>query len=87
MDSNVEGEVTALITAFDGLIPPEQLQDMKDLTSAGEQGIAYENLYTQLFEFDIELSEVQLSSIRKVGLAMGIKPKYWERLNTTDFQR
>jgi hypothetical protein len=82
MDINIETEVIALIAAFDGLIPPNQLQDMRDLNAAGEPGVAFENLCSQLFEFDVEVNAAQYSQIRKVGLAMGIKTKYWERLCT-----
>jgi hypothetical protein len=53
---------------------------MKELNAAGEPGVAYENLCVQLFEFDVQVNESQFYQIRKLGLAMRIQPKYWERL-------
>ncbi len=80
MDIKVEEELSDLINNFDQLIPSEQLQEMKDLNSSGEPGIAYENLCTQIFEFDIKVSETRFSQIRQIGLAIGLAPKYWERI-------
>jgi hypothetical protein len=80
MNRNLEAELKEIISIFDGHLPPDQLLEMKELNAAGEPGVAYENLCVQLFEFDVQVNESQFYQIRKLGLAMRIQPKYWERL-------
>ena len=65
------------IGEFSGQLPPEQLDGMRELAKAGEPGIALENLLAQIAEYQVAVNVGTLKTLRKLGLAMGIDPKYW----------
>jgi hypothetical protein len=79
---NVEKSLLDVIGSFVGQLPAEQLTDMADLVRAGERGIAFENLCTQLYEYDVLVSSEAMSTFRAIGLAMGVDSKYCDRLET-----
>jgi hypothetical protein len=79
---SIEKTLVKLIDSFEGQLPREQLGEMRNLTTAGEPGVAFENLCVQLFEYDIHVAPEVLNELRTVGLAMTIKATYWERLYT-----
>jgi hypothetical protein len=68
------------IGEFSGQLPPEQLDGMRELAKAGEPGIALENLLAQIAEYQVAVNVGTLETLRKLGLAMGIDPKYWNRI-------
>ncbi len=53
------------------------------LISAGEPGIALENLCTQLSEYDIPVSSGIVRALADIGTEMGISSGYWERLDVS----
>ena len=65
------------IGEFSGQLPPEQLDGMRELAKAGEPGIALENFLAQIAEYQVAVNVGTLETLRKLGLAMGIDPKYW----------
>jgi hypothetical protein len=68
------------IGEFSGQLPPEQLDGMRELAKAGEPGIALENLLAQIAEYQVAVNVGTLETLRKLGLAMGIDPKYWNTI-------
>jgi len=76
----IENTLLAIIDCFEGQVPTERLQDMRELTTAGEPGIALENLCSNLDDYGVAITPDSLAKIREVGQAMGIGPDYWERL-------
>ena len=69
-----------LIQTYAPSFPAEQAKGMADLVRAGEPGIGFENLCTQLYEYNVPVDEPTLGQLKEVGTQMGIEPKYWERL-------
>jgi hypothetical protein len=76
----IESALVNAIGEFSGQLPPEQLDGMRELAKAGEQGIALENLLAQIAEYQVAVNVGTLETLRKLGLAMGIDPKYWNRI-------
>jgi len=78
----IEHSLLRLIQTYSGNFPAEQAKEMADLIRAGEPGIGFENLCTQLYEYDVPVDEPTLGQLKEIGAQMGIEPKYWERLKT-----
>lgn len=70
----------AIVIAVEGRLPATDTQNAWDLLDAGEPGIALENLCTQLYEFDVEVSESLLTQITTAGVAMGLASDLWTDL-------
>jgi hypothetical protein len=81
MDRNeIEMRLKTLLRASRNWLPEDQLQDMLSLVQAGEPGVALENYCTQLFEYDVQLSQSTWAEVGALGDAMGVDRKYWLRL-------
>ncbi|HVX56708.1 MAG TPA: MafI family immunity protein [Candidatus Saccharimonadales bacterium] len=78
----IEQKILKAIDTFAGLLPAEQLEDMRGLVIAGEPGIALENLCTQIYEYDVVVQPDVYTTIAEAGAAMGSDSKYWERIAT-----
>jgi len=82
--SEIEAELLDVIERCRGLaVPAHELDEMASLAKAGECGVALENLCTQLFEYDAEVSMAVLAALKVLGAVMGIDEKYWRRLEKT----
>jgi len=77
----IETHLLNAIDSFSGQLLREQLDDMRELACAGEPGVAFENLCTQVFEYDLRVSPAIASLLEQLGVAMGISRDYWERLD------
>lgn len=73
----IESRLVEILNGFEGMLPPEQLDDMRSLANAGEPGVALENFCTQLYEYDVSVPATVLEELSKLGSAMGIRPEYW----------
>ena len=82
--SEVETRLLVLLNALAGTLPEAELKEMRELTEAGEPGIALENLCVQLVEFERRVPRAIRDEIGSVGGKMRIDPKYWSRLSLTD---
>lgn len=76
----IDDELARSIGLFRGKLPDDQIQDMIELSNAGEPGIAFENLCTQLYEYDVIVDKETLESLRKIGKSMNVDDRYCERL-------
>jgi len=61
-------------------VPRHQLDEMQSLTSAGEPGVALENLCTQLYEYDVVVPLAVYNRIAMLGNAMTLDAARWEIL-------
>jgi hypothetical protein len=78
----VERDLLQLIAECGDIgVPSDQLTEMASLATAGEPGVALENLCTQLFEYDASIPPSALQRMRRLGEAMGVNPAHWERLS------
>jgi hypothetical protein len=78
----IEQVLLRVIQAYAEQLPAEQAKEMGDLVRAGEAGIGFENLCTQLYEYDVSVDDGTLSQLKDIGGHMGLESKYWERLKT-----
>jgi hypothetical protein len=56
---------------------PERIEDMRELAEAGEWGIALENLCSNLYDFDVALSDEEVREIESLAAAMRFRPGSW----------
>lgn len=83
MDFRTIGDELARIASlFRGKLPDDQVQDMMDLARAGEPGVAFENLCTQLYEYDVVADAETLEHLRHIGKSMNIDSRYCDRLES-----
>ena len=78
--AEIENRLKQLLPKYRETIPAGQIEDMIELVSAGEPGIALENFCTQLYEYSIKVDDEDLNTIILLGKAMKIDPEHWEGL-------
>lgn len=76
----IEDKLVAIIVGFERELPAAQVAEMQELAKAGEPGIAFENLCTQLYEYDVAIDSARLEMIAEVGRFMGIDDSFWQNL-------
>lgn len=62
-------------------LPLHDIEQIESLIEAGERAVAFENLCTQLYEYDIELPSPLRDTLASIGRKLGVAPRYWEMLN------
>jgi hypothetical protein len=80
MGRDDEQRLLSLVEQIGSTLSAEALADVRELIVAGEPGVAFENLCTQLFEYSVPVSEADITELRRLGELMGICPDYWQRL-------
>lgn len=77
----------ALLRAINDLaargLPEVDVSTAVELTGVGEPGVAFEHVCTQLYEYDIAITDSEREILKELGTAMERKPEYWERLRRT----
>lgn len=81
------GEVTRLLhlvmdEASD--LPLRDIEQIEGLIQVGECRVAFENLCTQLYEYDIHLPSYLRDILTSVGKELMAADRYWERLDLTE---
>jgi hypothetical protein len=61
-------------------LPLHDVEQIEGLIQVGERAVAFENLCTQLFEYDIRLPADLRGTLVSVGEQLGVASRYWERL-------
>jgi hypothetical protein len=69
----VEDGLARALARATGLLPDEQLGDMRSLVQAGEPGIALENFCTQLYEYDLSVPAELAAELEALAAAMGMR--------------
>lgn len=64
--------------------PLRDVEHIEGLIQVGERGVAFENLCTQIYEYEIRLPSDLRETLVSIGERLGVAPRYWERL---DFAR
>lgn len=62
-------------------LPLHDVEQIEGLIEVGERAIAFENLCTQLYEYDIELPSALRGTLASIGRQLGVAPRYWEMLD------
>jgi hypothetical protein len=78
--SEIEDRLLRVLARCTGLVEEQRLNDDRSLTMAGEPGVALENLCEQLLDQDAAVSAELLDELEKLGKAMGLNERYWNRL-------
>jgi hypothetical protein len=73
----IEQRLLSVLAGFDGLLPSDELSDMRELCSAGEPGISLENFVTQLTEYEVKIRPEVAVELEALGREMGLDPRYW----------
>lgn len=77
----VEAELLAVIGSCHNLgVPCGDLEQMIALTTAGEPGVALENLCEQLFEYDANVPVSTLERLTNLARELGVRSDYVARL-------
>jgi hypothetical protein len=61
-------------------LPLDDLAQVEDLIQVGEQRVAFENLCTQIYEYDVRLPSYLRDLLAEAGQALGVAPRYWMQL-------
>lgn len=80
MGNEVIGIVGEVIDAVDGKLPVENINDARELLEHDEWGEALSLVYTQLYEYDVKVSQSTFDQIKLAGEKMGLDSKGWEVL-------
>lgn len=84
--NEIEAQLIQIVERLRGLgVPAPDLDDVTELTDAGEPGVAFENLCTQLYEYDVLVPQDTIAALRRIGALMNIEPRFWESLATGSF--
>jgi hypothetical protein len=59
-----------------------EIERIEDLVQVGEFTVALENLCTQLYEYDVAVSDRTAIAIAAVGRTIGVEDRYWKMLRT-----
>ena len=78
--SEMEGRLVRVFSLCDGLVERRRLEEDRSLTTAGEPGVALENLCDQLLDQDAVVPVEVVDEIAALGRAMGLNERYWLRL-------
>lgn len=69
----VEERLDRVLATATGLLPEDQLREMRELVAAGEPGVALENFCTRLYELDASVPANLASELEAVAAAMGMR--------------
>jgi hypothetical protein len=76
----VIGSLRAVVVAAEGLLPPRDIRAIWELIDAGEPGIAFENLCTQLYEYEATPDGPSRRALAEIGAYFKLSPDLWLRL-------
>jgi hypothetical protein len=86
-DQLVPEEVTRrlhLIMDAASALPLHDVEQIEGLIQVGERAIAFENLCTQLYEYDMRLPSDLHDTLVSVGEQLRVAPRYWQRLKFSE---
>lgn len=61
-------------------LPLRDVEQIEGLIQVGERAVAFENLCTQMYEYDIRLPSDLQDTLLSIGEQLGVVPRYWELL-------
>ena len=80
MKTEITGIVARVIDAVEGTLPVDNINDARELLEHDEWGEALSLIYTQLYEYDVKVSQSTFELIKSAGSKMGLDSKGWEVL-------
>jgi len=76
------GAIRAVTLTVEDLLPQRAIGSVWELIDAGELGIAFENLCTQLYEYEITPDEPSREVLTRVGTYFRLEPGLWRCLTS-----
>lgn len=70
-----------LIMDAAGDLPLRDVDQVERLIQVGERAVAFENLCTQIYEYEIRLPSSLRETLASIGQQLRVAPRYWERLD------
>jgi hypothetical protein len=77
--ASVGGRLHLIMDAANDL-PLHDAEQVEGLIQAGERAVAFENLCTQIYEYEIRLPSGLRDTVASTGEQLGVASRYWERL-------
>ncbi len=74
---HIEERLTIILRNAEGWLPKDQLDDMQSLVAAGEPGVALENFWTQLEEYEVDVPDSVRHEVKDIAMEMGMRPPLW----------
>lgn len=74
------GTLRAAVIAIEGQLPSSDVANVWELIEAGELGVAFEILCTQLYEYDVAVNDTTLAALSELGRYFMLDPRLWEDL-------
>jgi hypothetical protein len=74
------GALRAVVVRVESDLPPGDVQSVWELIDAGELGVAFENLCTQIYEYEVAVDQATRSSLTAIGEYLGLDKRLWEVL-------
>jgi hypothetical protein len=71
-DPSVQRDVGVFVQQFRGRLPKERFESIAEFASAGEEGVALENLIDNLLDHDVGISQAQLKAGLSLASRMGM---------------
>jgi hypothetical protein len=76
------GALRAVTVTVEDLLPSCDIRSIWELIDAGEPGVAFENLCTQLYEYEVTPDEPSREALAEIGTYFRSDTDLWERLVT-----
>jgi hypothetical protein len=76
------GSLKAVVVALEAELPAADVASIWELVEVGELGISFENLCTQLYEYEVIPDPELLGTLAEVGAFLGLDPDLWRRLES-----
>lgn len=67
-----EFEIKRILNQYTDKLPQSDIESIKCLADHGEWGLALENLYTQIFEYDLAISHQSYLKIKNMAKGVGL---------------
>ncbi len=74
------GALRGVVIAVADQLPQSDIDGIWESIDGGEPGIAFEDLCTQLYEYEVPVSDQTLDVLSDIGAYTGFDPKLWEDL-------
>lgn len=79
----IEERLARILIKADGWLPSAQLQDMASLANAGEPGVASENFWTQLEEYEVAVPSDMAQELKQLAECMDMNVPSWAERRPT----
>jgi hypothetical protein len=76
------GALRAVTLTVEDLLAQRDVRSIWELIDAGEPGVAFENLCTQLYEYEVTPDEASWEALAEIGAYFRSNPDLWQRLAT-----